>query len=296
MSEGKRTRPSARNVVNPTLYSLYFSNLPFSMTSDDLLELVLECGRPSFCQVVTGVNGESKGCGYVSYEDARLVHLVIRELNGISVGGRNIIVKKANLQAMAKAWSGTSVSARIYTLWQLQQNSGEPDALDLLERKVSANRADDRERERSGESWRRRSMRSDDEDYHYGRSRSPDVGRHRHSSTKRFRELEEEQEKQALIAEVRRELERDKQMEAEIKVALALQKQKEEQEKRQALLERDRLKHQLENLVKGVDVLQELQDRMAREIIEGEISGLIPRQAPAVSRFRRQPFFEDDPE
>jgi hypothetical protein len=80
-------------------------------------------------------------------------------------------------------------------------------------------------------------------------------------------------------------------MEAEIEARLAMRKKLEEKERESALMERERLKLQLQTLAKGVNVLSEIHERMRQEVFRGDASPIRSTRVMAA-----QPFFEDDPE
>ena len=76
--------------------NLYVGNLPFSTNSDDLEQLFAEHGAVSSAQVIMDRDtGRSRGFGFVEMDNDDEARTAIREIDGASVGGRNIKVNEA---------------------------------------------------------------------------------------------------------------------------------------------------------------------------------------------------------
>lgn len=76
--------------------NLYVGNLPFSTNSDDLEQLFAEHGAVGSAQVIMDRDtGRSRGFGFVEMDNDDEARTAIRELDGASVGGRNIKVNEA---------------------------------------------------------------------------------------------------------------------------------------------------------------------------------------------------------
>jgi len=75
--------------------TLYFGNLPWSLTNDDLVDLVAPLAEVVSARIATDrETGRSRGFGFVEVpEDA--AQAVIDQLNGAEVGGRPLTVNEA---------------------------------------------------------------------------------------------------------------------------------------------------------------------------------------------------------
>ncbi len=87
-------RPEQRQAVGPDVEgNVYVANLPFSMTSSDLVKLFASFGSVKQAAVVTHRNSDkSRGFGFVAMPDS---DRAIRELNGAEVDGRVLTVREA---------------------------------------------------------------------------------------------------------------------------------------------------------------------------------------------------------
>lgn len=75
--------------------TLYVGNLPWSLTQDELHALFAPHGRIQSVRIITEKEtGRSKGFGFVEMAEDD-VEQVIVAMNGVSVGGRPIIVNEA---------------------------------------------------------------------------------------------------------------------------------------------------------------------------------------------------------
>ena len=72
---------------------LYVGNLPYSVNDDSLRHNFSEYGAVASAKVMTDRDsGRSKGFGFVEMGSSEQAEAAIKGLNGLSVGGRNIVV------------------------------------------------------------------------------------------------------------------------------------------------------------------------------------------------------------
>jgi len=75
---------------------LYVGNLPYSADQDMLQEAFSACGTVDSVNVITDRDtGQSKGFGFVEMSSDSEAQKAIQELNGTSLGGREIKVNEA---------------------------------------------------------------------------------------------------------------------------------------------------------------------------------------------------------
>ncbi len=75
---------------------LYVGNLPFSANQQTLEETFSQCGTVDSVNVITdGHTGRSKGFAFVEMSSDGEAQKAIKELNGTSLGGREIKVNEA---------------------------------------------------------------------------------------------------------------------------------------------------------------------------------------------------------
>jgi superfamily II DNA/RNA helicase len=93
-SQAVAKRPDQRPTAGPDVEgNVYVANLPFSMTSSDLVKLFASFGSVKQAAVVTHRNSDkSRGFGFVAMPDS---DRAIRELNGAEVDGRVLTVREA---------------------------------------------------------------------------------------------------------------------------------------------------------------------------------------------------------
>lgn len=78
---------------------LYIGNLPRSVNDEQLLELVKAFGEPDSARVIMDRGtGESRGFGFVEFNNANDARAAINGLNGKEVGGRTLVVNEAREQ------------------------------------------------------------------------------------------------------------------------------------------------------------------------------------------------------
>ncbi|MGE3610399.1 MAG: RNA recognition motif domain-containing protein [Bacteriovoracaceae bacterium] len=75
---------------------IYVGNLPFSTTSDALLEIFEKFGNVDSSKIITDRDtGRSKGFGFVEMSSAEEANSAIEKLNGSDLGGRSLTVNEA---------------------------------------------------------------------------------------------------------------------------------------------------------------------------------------------------------
>lgn len=89
---GRRVERRPRGPPSDTM--IYFGNLPYSMTSEDLAAMVREFSVTS-CNVVTRANGSSKGFGFVHAANNAEQQRIIAEMQNATCDGRTLWVRAA---------------------------------------------------------------------------------------------------------------------------------------------------------------------------------------------------------
>ncbi len=75
---------------------IYVGNLPYSVTDDSLQSNFSEFGEVTSAKVMMDRDtGRSKGFGFVEMSSSAEAEAAIQGLNGMSVGGRSIVVNLA---------------------------------------------------------------------------------------------------------------------------------------------------------------------------------------------------------
>ncbi len=78
---------------------LYVGNLPHSADQQTLQDTFSQCGTVDWVNVITDRDtGQSKGFGFVEMSSDAEAQKAIQELNGSSLGGREITVNEAKPQ------------------------------------------------------------------------------------------------------------------------------------------------------------------------------------------------------
>ena len=78
---------------------IYVGNLSFQTTETELSDMFAEIGQVESVQIITDRDtGRSKGFGFVQMVDDDAAEKAIEQLNGKSVGGRNLTVNEAKPQ------------------------------------------------------------------------------------------------------------------------------------------------------------------------------------------------------
>jgi RNA recognition motif-containing protein len=76
--------------------NIFVGNLPWSTSSDDLLNMFTEFGEVIRAQVVTDrETGRSRGFGFVEMKNDDEASRAIQEMNGKDMGGRPLTVNEA---------------------------------------------------------------------------------------------------------------------------------------------------------------------------------------------------------
>lgn len=73
---------------------LYVGNIPWSTTVDELRGIFSQCGTISLVEIPTGRQGRSRGYGIVEYSNVQEAAAAIQQLDGYSLGDRNITVRE----------------------------------------------------------------------------------------------------------------------------------------------------------------------------------------------------------
>jgi RNA recognition motif-containing protein len=75
---------------------LFISNLPWSVTTEELRGLFEKCGQVDAALVIRDkVTGKSRGIGFVTMSNDTEAALAIEQLHGYFLGGRNLRVNEA---------------------------------------------------------------------------------------------------------------------------------------------------------------------------------------------------------
>ena len=86
---------------------IYVGNLPYSVTDASLRSNFSEHGKVSSAKVMMDRDtGQSKGFGFVEMDSAESAQAAITALNGMSVGGRAIVVNLARPREANKSAGG----------------------------------------------------------------------------------------------------------------------------------------------------------------------------------------------
>jgi RNA recognition motif-containing protein len=75
---------------------LYVGSLPYSVTETELREMFEPFGTLASARLISDkFSGQSKGFGFVEFEDGEAGDKAIAEVNGREVGGRTLVVNEA---------------------------------------------------------------------------------------------------------------------------------------------------------------------------------------------------------
>lgn len=75
---------------------LFIGGLPYATTEDELREMFAKIGPVSTCTIIIDkFTGRSKGFGFIEFENDADADKAVKELNGIDMGGRKIVVNEA---------------------------------------------------------------------------------------------------------------------------------------------------------------------------------------------------------
>lgn len=89
-----------RNLTKSTDYtpetSVFVGNLAFDTSWQDLKDFMRQAGNVAKADIMKSPDGRSKGCGVVSFENARDAKYAITTLNSSRLGGREIFVQEYN--------------------------------------------------------------------------------------------------------------------------------------------------------------------------------------------------------
>ena len=86
---------------------IYVGNLPYSVDDQTLVQNFSEYGRVASAKVMTDRDtGRSKGFGFVEMGTADEAQAAITGLNGMSVGGRSIVVNLSRPKETGMGYGG----------------------------------------------------------------------------------------------------------------------------------------------------------------------------------------------
>ncbi|KAG2779142.1 hypothetical protein JG687_00008755 [Phytophthora cactorum] len=160
------------DVVNPG-NNLYVANLATRVGQQDLQELFSKFGRVDKCEVIVDpVTKESRGFGFVTFEDVRDAEDAVKELNNQEVQGRKIRVEHAKRKRGHEKTPGQYLGPRLASA---KYGSGRE--------RFSRDRSRDRGRRSRSRDRGGYSRRHDDRD----RGRNDDRGRGRYDDRDRGR-------------------------------------------------------------------------------------------------------------
>lgn len=76
---------------------LFVSNLPFDTSEEELREVFERFGSVASVKIVLDRDtGRSRGFGFVAFESSSTAEEAMQQLDGFSMGGRNLVVKIAH--------------------------------------------------------------------------------------------------------------------------------------------------------------------------------------------------------
>lgn len=76
--------------------TLYVGNLPWAATKEDLAALFAEHTEVKSSRIITEPGtGRSRGFGFIEIDETGNLSDLIKEINGLEMGGREIIVNEA---------------------------------------------------------------------------------------------------------------------------------------------------------------------------------------------------------
>ena len=80
--------------------NLYIANLSYQTREEDLQDLFAKFGKIKYCKVIRDpVSKESRGFGFVTFEDAAEAQEAIKQLNNTEVSGRKLHIEEAKRAA-----------------------------------------------------------------------------------------------------------------------------------------------------------------------------------------------------
>lgn len=87
--------------------NIFVGSLPFKLEEDELREFFEEYGEVSSVKIISDkFTGRSKGFGFVEMPDDEQATKAIEELNGSEIGGRAVVVNKAEERKEGERRSG----------------------------------------------------------------------------------------------------------------------------------------------------------------------------------------------
>ncbi|GFS95731.1 polyadenylate-binding protein 1 [Nephila pilipes] len=92
-----------REKKNDQFRNIYIKNFQNAMKDEDLRELCKKFGTILSSKVMTDKNGESRGFGFVCFEDADSAKKAVQDLNELYLGGRKIYAGRAKKKSERRA-------------------------------------------------------------------------------------------------------------------------------------------------------------------------------------------------
>ncbi|GFR09406.1 polyadenylate-binding protein 1 [Trichonephila clavata] len=92
-----------REKKNGEFRNIYIKNFQSTMKDEDLKELCKKFGTILSSKVMPDENGESRGFGFVCFEDADSAKKAVQDLNGLYLGGRKIYAGRAKKKSERRA-------------------------------------------------------------------------------------------------------------------------------------------------------------------------------------------------
>ncbi|GIY45973.1 polyadenylate-binding protein 1 [Caerostris darwini] len=83
--------------------NIYIKNFELSLKDEDLKELCRRFGTILSSKVMTDENGDSRGFGFVCFEDADSAKKAVKDLNGTYLGGRRLYAGRAKKKPERRA-------------------------------------------------------------------------------------------------------------------------------------------------------------------------------------------------
>merc|ERR1712156_806705 len=79
--------------------NVFVKNFGDELSEEKLTEIFTKFGKITSYKVVKEKDGNSKGFGFVSFEDSEAADKAVEELNGLEIGGKNLFVGRAQKKA-----------------------------------------------------------------------------------------------------------------------------------------------------------------------------------------------------
>ncbi|KAG6031384.1 hypothetical protein E4U41_007586 [Claviceps citrina] len=122
------------NIVPDTVHKLSITNIPAFLTEDQIIELLAAFGKPkAFVLVKDRSTEESRGIAFAEYQEpGRANEPALNALNGMEVGGKKLVVKKASIGSTQVANFDVGITAISGLASQMSSNAEKGRVLQLL--------------------------------------------------------------------------------------------------------------------------------------------------------------------